>query len=235
MGDIADWHVEQMLENSLDGVTKQHVSGKVQKCDRCMGKGYIRIGLGDSRQCSSCNGTGKLNRVVTTTNLRYERVDLDDRQRIADWNAGVLENVVSNQPKIKELVRMEKGQFIAVVKYVNGYNGKDYDFLSDIPLQHGDMVVIEDRNGFNLGEVVGVKRSSVNANKWIVDKVDTSTHVARREQEIKRKELEHAMEERMKKVNKLDRYRELAKSDPEMKRMLEEYQATTGMNLIEGN
>ncbi len=125
---------------------------------------------------------------------------------------------------VNELLQGGK-EFVAVVKYVNSHNTwQEYDFLCDMPIEQGDILVAESINGLGLVEVVGIKSQSSKAKRWIVDKVDMSSYNARREKERKKAELEKKMEQRMKQMDKLTRFREMAKNDPEMARMLQEYE-----------
>lgn len=72
---------------------------------------------------------------------------------------------------------------------------KSYDYLSDIPLKKGDLVVVSTGSGpsrrFAVVEVVKIKEQSDKATSWVVQKVDTEGFDRR--MEAKRKELEEML------------------------------------------
>lgn len=140
----------------------------------------------------------------------------------------------------KELVNMTgtMTKYVAVVTFLprmgETQNTKHYDFWSSIPLQEGDIVVVDTANGLQLASMSGVKSTSNSANKWVVAKVDLNEHEERIRKEEKRKELEKAMEARAKQVDKMSRYRQMAKEDPEMAKLLAELEGVEGTLLTEG-
>jgi uncharacterized protein (DUF1919 family) len=114
---------------------------------------------------------------------------------------------------------------IAVISFEVGYNHyKPYDFKTDLDLKEGDLVVCDTARGYNVGQVVGIKESSKSATKWIVCKVDLEAHQKRLEHEKKLAEIKAKMEQRRKKLESLQIYRMLAQEDPEMAKLLKEYE-----------
>lgn len=221
MGDIADWHVDMMT------------SGK-------MPVGVIDIGRSNGRPVKRNSAACIRHGYWYVNGEQVRKATLAEEVRYGVTGRG--EAVFTDEPvalkklkqyNSKESVNMEKvmvnGQlqtYVAVVNFINGHNTyKDYDFLCNIPLAENDLVVVDSANGFGLARVCGIKTASRAATNWVVDRVDLEAHNARIYAETRRKELEKEMESRMRKLDKLAKYRLMAESDPEMKRMLDEMEA----------
>lgn len=123
-------------------------------------------------------------------------------------------------------------KFIVGVTFATNYNHKVYNFLSDIKdLVPGDQVVVDTVNGLQLATVDSVRPEEESfgeefgskKQKWVVQKIDLTAHNARREAEEKALVIRKKMEERRKKAQELEIYAILAKEDPEMAAMLEDY------------
>jgi hypothetical protein len=125
---------------------------------------------------------------------------------------------------------------VAVIKFINPLiqgsyiNPKNYNFLTDIEdLQPGDIVVVDTVNGLQVAEFVkynelGLGETGVKTpTKWVVQKIDLSAHEARIEAAERAAKLKVMMEERRKKTQELEIYEILAKADPEMAKLLEEF------------
>lgn len=108
--------------------------------------------------------------------------------------------------------------------------GKRYNFVTDIEdLNQGDTVVVDTVNGLGIAQFekydelgfgeTGKKQPT----KWIVQKVDLDAHDKRIEAALKLKKLEAMMEKKRKEAEKIQIYSILAKEDPEMAKLLEEY------------
>lgn len=116
---------------------------------------------------------------------------------------------------------------VASVKYIDGFPHKTYDFFTDIEdLRVGDTVVVDSVNGLGLAKVeLVVKQSPYSkANKWIVQKVDLSSHEARIRKEKLASDLKKKMEARRKKLEQNAIYKMMAETDPEMAELLKQYE-----------
>ncbi|MDT8900959.1 hypothetical protein [Anaeroselena agilis] len=108
---------------------------------------------------------------------------------------------------------------------INSYNGKLYDFKTDIAdLQKGDVVVVDTINGMLIGKVVGYT-DDTKATKWVIDKVDTTAHKARLERDKQLAALRKKLEARRKAVDELTAFRHLASMDSEAAALLTQYEA----------
>ncbi|PHA62822.1 hypothetical protein [Bacillus wiedmannii] len=115
---------------------------------------------------------------------------------------------------------------IIAVQFI-GSPFKSYNFLTDIEdLKKGEKVVVDTVNGLAIAEVekyVEYPTGKVPASKWIVQKIDTASHEKRLENERYMNGLKLKMESRRKQLEEIQIYQLLAKEDPEMKAILEEY------------
>lgn len=102
---------------------------------------------------------------------------------------------------------------------------KQYQFVTDIQdLKIGDVVVVHTANGYKTAFFIKYDETSVFENpKWIVQKVDTDSHKVKLERERKAKLIKKKMQERRAKLEEIQVYKILAKEDPEMMRLLQEY------------
>ena len=102
---------------------------------------------------------------------------------------------------------------------------KQYQFVTDIQdLKLGDVVVVHTANGYKTAFFIKYDETSVFENpKWIVQKVDTDSHKVKLERERKAIIIKKKMEERRAKLEAIQVYKILAKEDPEMMRLLQEY------------
>lgn len=101
-----------------------------------------------------------------------------------------------------------------------------YDFLNeDATIEPGDKVVVESSNGLGIAVVHHVIDSSPKATAWVVQKIDLTTHNARKEKMAKLKSLKAQMEARRKKLEAEHLYKLMAQEDPTMASLLGAYQA----------
>jgi hypothetical protein len=231
VGDIADWEIEKAQHAYMDDVLARKKSRRPEPARKLVQKnGWWHEEKWDN------HGGKYLEPVCPIKDAPLPSGNYAKKQP----NEFIFSEEVITLPKLikKENVDMEKvtvnGQlqtYIAVVSYLNT-NGREYDFFCNIPLQDQDIVVVDGANGLGLAKVVGIKTQSKMAKSWIVQKVDLTEHYARIQAETRRKELEKQMEERLRKVNKLEQYRKLAENDPEMAAMLEEMEGLTGEKLL---
>lgn len=109
--------------------------------------------------------------------------------------------------------------------------GKKYNFLTDIQgLKVGDKLVVDTQNGVTIAEFVaydalgfgetGVKTPT----KWIIQKIDMEAHEVRIKAAKDLEKLKVQMEARRKQAEEISIYRILAKEDPEMAKLLTEYE-----------
>ena len=96
-------------------------------------------------------------------------------------------------------------------------------------VQVGDMVVVENSKGYNLGIVTDVYTDSFQnaaiakqATAWVVDKVDMARHLKKVEATVRRDYLLTKLNERQEQVQATQMYALLAQVDPEAKKLLEE-------------
>ena len=96
-------------------------------------------------------------------------------------------------------------------------------------VQVGDMVVVENSKGYNLGIVTEVYIDSFQnaavakqATAWVVDKVDMARHLKKVEATVRRDYLLTKLNERQEQVQATQMYALLAQVDPEAKKLLEE-------------
>lgn len=121
-------------------------------------------------------------------------------------------------------------RYVAVVRFLHpapgvGHINKDYDFLCNVRVAENDIVVVDTTYGLQLARIVGVKKTSTAATKWLVQKIDMAEHQQRIEAEMKRAELEKSMQARAKELTKVQQYEILAEKDPIMARMVSEYKS----------
>lgn len=115
-------------------------------------------------------------------------------------------------------------RYVVSVSYISSYNGRTYDFWTDIPLTHGDTVVVDAATGLGLAEVMDIKDHSRKANKWVVQKVDLDAYDAKMEREKRMEELLQEMESITTMGRKLALFEEMAKTDIVLDGLLKEYQ-----------
>lgn len=121
---------------------------------------------------------------------------------------------------------------VAKVMFETAYHQplKTYNFLTDISdLEKGDTVVVDTVNGLTIAKFdsyddlgfgeTGVKTPS----KWVIQKVDIKAHNERLAAAERVKKLKTMLETERKKAAELEIYEILAKSNPEMASLLNEY------------
>lgn len=125
---------------------------------------------------------------------------------------------------------------IARVTFVKGFNtSKEYAFrLYDTNIRVGDYVLTDSANDFVVAKVVNIISPNnyfgVAATKDIICKVDFSAWNRRKENAAAINKLVTAMDKRVKENRNLSLYRELAKSDPELQNLINQYD-----NIVNGN
>lgn len=103
---------------------------------------------------------------------------------------------------------------------------KSYQFATDIEdLKAGDKVVVDTRNGLTIAQVEGYSEPNpaLKDFKWVVQKIDTETHEKRLEKQRQLAAVKRKMESRRKQLEEVQIFALLAKEDPSMKELFEEY------------
>lgn len=124
---------------------------------------------------------------------------------------------------------------VAVVKFPNtdryssSYN-KKYNFLTTVDnLQAGDTVVVDTVNGLQIANFVkyddlGLGNTGVKTpHRWLIQKVELDEHNRRIEAVAKLEKLKVMMEVERKKAQELEIYEILAKQNPDMAVLLDEF------------
>lgn len=121
---------------------------------------------------------------------------------------------------------------IAKVQFVDGNNTNTYDYANfEVYLSKGDLCVVKSaHHGLGIARVVEiVERNDIETQREVVAKVDTYDYDRRVENRAKAAELKAKMKERAKQLQDIALYQMLAKDDPDMLKLLEEYQALPNM------
>lgn len=125
--------------------------------------------------------------------------------------------------------KMSNYQNVAVVHFLSSRTDfETYEYANYEPnLTAGDLVVVMSaHHGMGLAEVVEIKdRTDTDLYREIVSRVDTCKFEARVTQRKKVTELKRQMQERAKQMQDIFLYQTLAKEDPEMAKMLQEFMA----------
>lgn len=114
----------------------------------------------------------------------------------------------------------------------NPFNtAKSYSFLTDIEdLEKNDIVVVDTVNGLVLARFLSYNElaDTTKSTKWIIQKVDLTAHKKRLEDARQVEILKKKMEDRRKKAQEIEIYAILAKEDPEMQAMLDQFKQLNG-------
>lgn len=119
---------------------------------------------------------------------------------------------------------------IANVRFVDGYNSnKIFSFaLFDDEVTEGDYVVCDTHNGYFVGKIISIDTTEnfkKNVTKEIVCKVDFSKFERRKETRAKRAELKKKLDNAVKENQDMFLYETLAKANPSVAELLEQYKA----------
>ena len=127
---------------------------------------------------------------------------------------------------------MAKEKFkIVKVKFSIGYSDREYNYKSpeDLDITKGDYITVVTPHDV-MPKTAVVTDSNVrhgSATKWIVGKIDMTEYNARLEKEKRIEELEKALEEKVKAVQKVKLYETLSDTDDEFKELLKEFKELT--------
>ena len=121
---------------------------------------------------------------------------------------------------------------IAKIRFIDGNNSSTYEYANfDPSLKEGDMCVVKSaHNGLGVATVVEIiNRTDIQTLREVVAKVDTEAYDLRVANRAKMAELKSKMKERAKQLQDIALYQMLAKDDPDMAALLNEYQSISGM------
>lgn len=116
----------------------------------------------------------------------------------------------------------------AVIRFLDGPSSRTYEYANYEPeLEAGDLcVVMSAHHGLGLARVEEiVEKNDTPLYREIVSKVDTSAFDARVTKRNQAAELKAKMQERAKKLQDIALYQMLAKDDPEMAQLLQDFLA----------
>lgn len=102
---------------------------------------------------------------------------------------------------------------------------KNYQFVTDIDdLVPGCLVVVHTQHGYKVARFVKYDEVALFKNpKWIVQRIDVESHRVNLEREQKVREIKEKMEQRRQKLEEIQIYKILAKEDPEMESLMNEF------------
>ena len=113
---------------------------------------------------------------------------------------------------VKVVLRMDIGSFTP----------QKYDYLTDIVLEKGDIVVVDTRYGPQVARVVAYDCvPTVTATKFIISKVDVDTHLKKIEKRRKKAKLIDKITQKVSVEMTLTLAKELSKKDAELRDMLD--------------
>lgn len=108
----------------------------------------------------------------------------------------------------------------------DGYDGKEYAYMTDIDFSEGDFAVVKVESSYKVVKVVGMSNEQDDrATKYIVDKVDVAAYEKRMADEARRQALMKKMERRVEEIRKFRIFDLVAKTDESMKALLDEYKS----------
>lgn len=113
------------------------------------------------------------------------------------------------------------------VNFESGYNpNKEYHYLYDLeePIAEGDCVVVDTpNNGLTVVKVRRIDEGiSLNATKYVVDRVDMNAYRFRQEREKRRKAIVAQLTKMEKELQEEQRFAILAQTNPQASKLLEE-------------
>lgn len=205
-------------ENALIG-RRIHVVGPGHYRGRCIGQAGVIASVYD-------NSVGVLldNMKNGRSGYGYFYFRLEDLEFIDDQPTQCNENEgEKDMQKLTGFVNVADVQFLKDDVAFRTFEYANYD----PDLKAGDVcVVMSAHHGMGLAEVVDIKETpSGDLFREIVCKVDTSAYDNRVEMRRKTAELKEKMQERAKQLQDIALYQMLAKEDPAMQELLEQFKA----------
>lgn len=181
-------------------------------------------------KCNTENKTGEVIRYISYPEgyrRRYVQVRLDDTGEMHNYNE---ESLMLIKKGGTNMAAVTGNYRVAVVKFVDGTNTyTNYSFaLFDNSIAVDDLVLCDTAKGYNVAKVVDIVEqenySGTTVTKEIICKVDFSNFEKRKETRKKKETIKKQMDKLVKQNQELVLYQMLAKDNPEMQAMLEEYQ-----------
>lgn len=216
-----------MTSNKIKAFTDSYVGKRV----RVIGPGHYR---------GKCIGEfGTICAVWSTESVAVD-LDFSSNQNSSHgyFYFKISELEIVNDENIKTASTAEKGEKkmqkmtnylnIAVIRFLNESAFKTYEYANYEPeLMINDLVVVMSaHHGMGLAEVVAIKDpTEVEIYREIVAKVDTSNFDNRTAKRKQATELKAKMQERAKQLQDIALYQMLAKEDPEMAQLLQDYKS----------
>ena len=119
----------------------------------------------------------------------------------------------------KECIKNVK---VVLRKDVGSFTSQKYDYLTDVVLEKGDIVVVDTRYGPQVAKVVSYDCvPTVAATKFVISKVDVNTHLKKIEKRRRKAELVDKITQRVSVEMALTLAKELSKKDAELRDMLD--------------
>jgi len=119
---------------------------------------------------------------------------------------------------------MEKKFVLVKFDQQDTFNGKQYSYFTDLDLQEEDKVVIDTGTCYKVATVASVRGLTASqrgkAQAWIVARVDTEAHTERIRRAGAAQEIRNKLAEAKERTEELMIYQHLAKSDPDIKKLL---------------
>lgn len=185
---------------------------------------------------SACQSYGQIGTVTkhiyssVYSNYHYVQVRLDCGD-IKTYNENSLK-LINEQNNIttKGEDNMLMGNYkVAMVKFLQGTNTtKEYAFaLFDESIRVYDLVLCDTQNGYGVAQVVKImtqqEYEGIGITKEIICKVDFTDFETRKEKRKKAQKLKTEMDKKVKELQGLAVIEMLAKENPNLKEMLDEY------------
>lgn len=137
--------------------------------------------------------------------------------------------LVNNLNEKENIMKVEGNYRVALVNFLDGVNTiKDYAFaLFDDEIVENDLVICDSANRYCVAKISKIitkeEYTGVAVSKEIVCKVDFTDFEQRKADREKKKELKKKMDKLVADSQEIALYQMLAKDNPEMAEMLEEY------------
>ena len=114
---------------------------------------------------------------------------------------------------------------IATVKFQNDYGkSKEYAYVTSISdLEHGDLVVVEARDWYQVATFERYKTEDSMAQRYIIQKVDLEQAAKDKELTEQIENIKNQIDERVRKVKEMEMLNELAAKDETLNDLLKQY------------
>ena len=118
---------------------------------------------------------------------------------------------------------------IATVRFQNDYGkSKEYAYITSISdLEHGDLVVVEARDWYQIATFERYKTEDSTAHRHIIQKVDLEQATKDKELAVQIENTKSLIDERVRKVKEMEMLNELAAKDEMLNELLKQYKELT--------